>query len=66
MLKHLTKCFCRDSIDHLKQLVSQFGTDCWWTLPMSELLPSSVISKVRNLFLALFMLFVATNAIATV
>lgn len=52
MLKHLSKCLCRASIDHLKNLVSEFGTDCWWTLPMSKLLPPHVISKVRNILIA--------------
>jgi hypothetical protein len=36
----------RASIDHLKSLFLKHGSDCWWTLPMDELLPREVIEQV--------------------
>ncbi|EFJ46048.1 hypothetical protein VOLCADRAFT_93543 [Volvox carteri f. nagariensis] len=31
-----------ETIEHITGLVSQYGSDCWWTLSVSELLPPSL------------------------
>ena len=31
-----------ESIDHIKDLFSRYGSDCWWTLPIDKLLPPSL------------------------
>ncbi|XP_064623018.1 isoleucine--tRNA ligase, mitochondrial-like [Lineus longissimus] len=33
------------TVGHLVELVKQHGTDCWWDLPMEELLPTEVLQK---------------------
>ncbi|CAH1798662.1 unnamed protein product [Owenia fusiformis] len=33
------------TIEHIRDLVEQHGTSCWWTLPIEELLPASVLIK---------------------
>lgn len=33
------------TIQHLKQLVLEHGSDCWWTLPMEQLLPLDALKK---------------------
>lgn len=35
----------RASLDHIRDLVLKHGSECWWTLPLSELLPDSVIQE---------------------
>eukprot|EP00698_Gefionella_okellyi_P023662 TRINITY_DN8146_c0_g1_i1.p1 TRINITY_DN8146_c0_g1~~TRINITY_DN8146_c0_g1_i1.p1 ORF type:complete len:989 (+),score=182.70 TRINITY_DN8146_c0_g1_i1:27-2969(+) len=30
-----------ESVQHVRSLVAQHGSDCWWTLPLNELLPPS-------------------------
>ncbi|XP_077977648.1 isoleucine--tRNA ligase, mitochondrial-like [Glandiceps talaboti] len=35
----------RETTDHVINLIKQHGSDCWWTLPMDQLLPKSVLSK---------------------
>jgi len=37
------------SVDHLKSLFANKGSDCWWSLPVKELLPDDVISQVISL-----------------
>jgi len=39
-------CYSRQIIDHLKALVSKNGTDCWWSLPINELLPTKLLREV--------------------
>ncbi|XP_019647938.1 PREDICTED: isoleucine--tRNA ligase, mitochondrial-like [Branchiostoma belcheri] len=38
----------KESVDHVVSLVRSQGTDCWWTLPMEELLPADVIRKAGH------------------
>lgn len=38
----------RESVEHVQRLVEQHGTDCWWTLPIDELLPPSARSNGRR------------------
>ena len=33
-------------MEHIKDLVSQHGTDCWWSMPQEQLLPKHVIEQV--------------------
>ncbi|XP_041353024.1 isoleucine--tRNA ligase, mitochondrial-like [Gigantopelta aegis] len=35
----------KKTIDHLYDLIRKHGADCWWTLPMLELLPTSLLEK---------------------
>ncbi|KAH9519440.1 Isoleucine--tRNA ligase, mitochondrial [Bulinus truncatus] len=37
-----------ESIDHLKQLVLKHGTDCWWSLPVDQLLPANILTSVKK------------------
>jgi isoleucyl-tRNA synthetase len=30
-----------ESVGHIQKLVAEHGSDCWWSLPISELLPPS-------------------------
>nr|DBA27275.1 TPA: hypothetical protein GDO54_011438 [Pyxicephalus adspersus] len=38
----------RDSIGHIIKLVEQHGTDVWWTHPIEELLPKSVLKQAGS------------------
>ncbi|KAJ9521483.1 hypothetical protein QJQ45_008884 [Haematococcus lacustris] len=38
-----------DTISHVTQLVAQQGSDCWWTLPIEELLPPSLAHLAPSL-----------------
>ncbi|XP_062911815.1 isoleucine--tRNA ligase, mitochondrial [Mobula hypostoma] len=31
--------------DHLVKLVKEYGTDCWWTLPLDQLLTKEILKK---------------------
>ncbi|XP_070567796.1 isoleucine--tRNA ligase, mitochondrial-like isoform X2 [Ptychodera flava] len=35
----------KETTDHVVSLIQQHGSDCWWKLPMNELLPQSVLAK---------------------
>lgn len=39
-------CVLRASVDHVKELVRQHGTDCWWSLDREKLLPRHVLEQV--------------------
>ncbi|XP_071164030.1 isoleucine--tRNA ligase, mitochondrial-like isoform X1 [Mytilus edulis] len=36
----------RATIDHLKSLVIEHGSDCWWKLSEEELLPTNILTKM--------------------
>ncbi|KAL6754613.1 tRNA synthetases class I-domain-containing protein [Haematococcus lacustris] len=38
-----------ETISHVTQLVAQQGSDCWWTLPIEELLPPSLAHLAPSL-----------------
>ena len=38
----------RSTIDHVKSLVSEHGSDCWWTHSIDELLPKTLIQQVGD------------------
>ncbi|KAG2467604.1 SYIM protein, partial [Polypterus senegalus] len=40
-----TPLISRRTVEHLAQLVTERSSDCWWELPMEQLLPSDAISK---------------------
>lgn len=33
------------SVEHIKNLIADYGSDCWWTLPKTQLLPQDVLNK---------------------
>ncbi|KAL8566840.1 hypothetical protein ACOMHN_052238 [Nucella lapillus] len=35
----------RDTVDHLREVFGQKGTDSWWTLPIEELLPPHLVTQ---------------------
>ncbi|RUS87660.1 hypothetical protein EGW08_004583 [Elysia chlorotica] len=39
---------CRETVDHLRELILQHGSDCWWSLPMQELLPDSLLAQINK------------------
>lgn len=41
-----TPVISRASIDHLKELFSKHGSDCWWKMGVDELLPSDVLNQL--------------------
>ena len=41
----------RASLNHIRELVLKHGSECWWTLPLSELLPDNIIQEVPNMLL---------------
>ncbi|KAK7104714.1 isoleucine--tRNA ligase, mitochondrial-like [Littorina saxatilis] len=36
----------RETVDHLKEVLRQEGTDAWWTLTVSDLLPAQLLSQL--------------------
>jgi len=34
-----------ETIQHIKNLFNQYGSDCWWELPMEKLLPPSLAGE---------------------
>lgn len=38
-----------ETLDHVAQLVAQHGSDCWWTLPLEQLLPPSHVHMADQL-----------------
>ncbi|XP_012935792.1 isoleucine--tRNA ligase, mitochondrial isoform X2 [Aplysia californica] len=36
----------RETVDHLKELFRTQSPDCWWTLPVSELLPDRLLAEL--------------------
>ncbi|CAD5118931.1 DgyrCDS7606 [Dimorphilus gyrociliatus] len=35
----------KDSVQHLRELVKKYGSDCWWSMDIEELLPKSIREK---------------------
>uniref|UniRef100_UPI00358E78C0 LOW QUALITY PROTEIN: isoleucine--tRNA ligase, mitochondrial n=1 Tax=Myxine glutinosa TaxID=7769 RepID=UPI00358E78C0 len=35
----------KHTVQHVAKLVRDHGTDCWWTLPLQELLPNALLEK---------------------
>ena len=43
----------RSTVSHVKSLIAEHGSDCWWTLPVEKLLPQHVLLEVFNAFFSI-------------
>ncbi|XP_010766358.1 isoleucine--tRNA ligase, mitochondrial [Notothenia coriiceps] len=42
-----SSCLCRHTVTHIAQLFKEKGSDCWWELPVEDLLPDEVLKKSK-------------------
>ncbi|GFO27485.1 isoleucine--tRNA ligase [Plakobranchus ocellatus] len=39
---------CRETVQHVQDLILEHGSDCWWNLPSHELLPDSLLAQIQK------------------